>query len=312
MSISTFKLERIMKMELYSARNGFRKTRPKTEKISPEVYSLLLGCCNQYKNNLIHMFSEEEHHVFTNRDYTGFDEGNFETRLIVLIPTLLRDDSGKFRAPIASESYDQYAILDLIEFFSENIKDITINWNNQYKDYQIIDTCESSNVFVDFQRDINELFVESGVLYTLTNKKIIERIVENSPLSKEVEQNIEAIKEEGTKELLADAIALYKTPNKKNRPLAVQQLWGAFERLKTYYSSNKVKSAERIVQDMAGENDDFNTLFNAEFKQLTDIGNKYRIRHQETDQTDITDSKYYDYLFNRCLSLIALAIQYLE
>lgn len=300
-------------MELYSARNGFRETRPKTEKISPEVYSLLLDCCKQYKNNLIHMFSEEKHHVFTDQDYIGFNENNFETRLIVLIPTLLRDRYGKLRAPIASESYDQYAIVDLIEFFSKNIKDITINWNNpKYKNYQIIDTCESSKVFVDFQRDINELFVESGVLYTLTNKKRIERIVENSPLSKEIEQNIEAIKEDGTKKLLANAIALYKTPNKNNRPLAVGQLWGAFERLKTYYDSNKAKSADRIARDMAGGNTDFNTLFNAEFKQLTDIGNKYRIRHQETDRTDITDSKHYDYLFNRCLSLIALAIQYLE
>lgn len=49
-----------------------------------------------------------------------------------------------------------------------------------------------------------------------------------------------------------------------------------------------------------------------EFKMLTDIGNKYRIRHHETDRIDITDVRYYDYFFNRCLSLIALAIQYLR
>jgi len=45
---------------------------------------------------------------------------------------------------------------------------------------------------------------------------------------------------------------------------------------------------------------------------LTSIGNKYRIRHHETDKIDITDVRYYDYLFNRCLSLIALAIKYLQ
>ena len=61
---------------------------------------------------------------------------------------------------------------------------------------------------------------------------------------------------------------------------------------------------------MAGGNSDFIDLFNDEFKALTNIGNKYRIRHHETDKIDITDARYYDYLFNRCLSLIALAIKY--
>ena len=52
--------------------------------------------------------------------------------------------------------------------------------------------------------------------------------------------------------------------------------------------------------------------YHNEFKVLTDIGNKYRIRHHETDRIDSTDVRYYDYFFNRCLSLIALAIQYLR
>lgn len=63
---------------------------------------------------------------------------------------------------------------------------------------------------------------------------------------------------------------------------------------------------------MANGNGEFIDLFNNEFKSLTNIGNKYRIRHHETDKIDIIDDRYYDYLFNRCLSLIALAIQYLN
>lgn len=63
---------------------------------------------------------------------------------------------------------------------------------------------------------------------------------------------------------------------------------------------------------MANGSDDFANLFNDEFKTLTDIGNHYRIRHHEIDKINITDIRYYDYLFNRCLSLIAIAVQYLE
>ena len=113
--------------------------------------------------------------------------------------------------------------------------------------------------------------------------------------------------------MLKDAIALYKTPNPAARQDSVEKIWDALERLKTYYTIlDKKRSAERIVNDMANGNDDFADLFNNEFKMLTDIGNKYRIRHHETNKIDITDDRYCDYLFNRCLSLIALAIQYLK
>lgn len=93
------------------------------------------------------------------------------------------------------------------------------------------------------------------------------------------------------KKLLKDAVALYKTPNPAARQDSVEKIWDSLELLKTYYTTlDKKHSSEKIVND---------------------IGNKYRIRHYETNKIDITDTRYYDYLFKRCLSLIALAIQYL-
>lgn len=112
--------------------------------------------------------------------------------------------------------------------------------------------------------------------------------------------------------MLKDAVVLYKTPSPSARQDSVEKIWDALERLKTYYTTlDKKHSSEKIVNDMANAHNDFADLFNAEFKALTDIGNKYRIRHHETNKIDITDIRHYDYLFNRCLSLIALAIQYL-
>ena len=88
------------------------------------------------------------------------------------------------------------------------------------------------------------------------------------------------------------------------------------ERLKTYYTDidkKKYTDAEKMVQSMSNGHDAYESLFNAQFKVLfTDIGNHFRIRHHETNRVDITDVRYYDYFFNRCLSLIALAIQYLQ
>lgn len=94
---------------------------------------------------------------------------------------------------------------------------------------------------------------------------------------------------------------------------AAEKIWDALERLKTYYTNmDKKASATKLVNDMAGGQADYITLFDAEFKALTDIGNNFRIRHHETNKIDITDIRHYDYFFNRCLSLISTAILYLE
>lgn len=85
------------------------------------------------------------------------------------------------------------------------------------------------------------------------------------------------------------------------------------ERLKTYYADlDKKQSVNKIIEDMACSQDAYKTLFSAEFNELTTIGNKFRIRHHETNKIDIVDIRHYDYFFNRCLSLIALALQYLR
>lgn len=90
----------------------------------------------------------------------------------------------------------------------------------------------------------------------------------------------------------------------------MEKIWDALERLKTYYTTlDKKASAQKVVSKMASGNSAYEQLFNDEFSALTKMGNMYRIRHHETDKIDITDNRYYDYFFNRCLSLIVLAIQ---
>jgi len=301
-------------MKLYTERHGIRAPLEKTYSINTDMYSLLLDCCKRYQKNLTHIFILNCHNDFTDSDYVAFDEKGFITRIKIRIPSLFRDEYDRICAPAYDDEYDQYALLDLIEFFAQNIKDISERWNNErYRNYKTIDCHNSSDVFENFQEAINEIFTESGLLYELTDEKIIERIVENSPLTTEIENTFAAVHEVGTRELLKDAVALYKTPNPTARQDSVEKIWDALERLKTYYTTlDKKHSFKKIVNDMANGSDDFADLFNNEFKVLTDIGNKYRIRHHETDRIDITDVRYYDYFFNRCLSLIALAIQYLR
>lgn len=301
-------------MNLYTERHGIRAPIEKTYTINTDMYALIFDCCKRYFKNLTWLFTRNCHDNFTARDYLAFNEQTFQNRIKIKIPALFRDEYDRIKVPSTDDTYDQYALLDFIEFIAQNIKDISEGWNNQhYQNYWYIDCLDTSAVFKDYQNDINEIFAESGLLYNLTDNKIIERVVENSPLTLEIESRTAVISEKGTKDLLKDAIALYKTPNSAARQDSVEKIWDALERLKTYYTAlDKKKSAEKVVADMSGGQAVYQTLFNDEFIALSKIGNGFRIRHHETDKIEISDNRYYDYFFNRCLSLIALAIQYLQ
>lgn len=307
-------------MVYYTERNGMRKPIERTYDISTDKYALLLDCCEKYYNNLAWKFPEQ---CPDGRGCCGLDEEKFNRSLKFDIPTLYRDVYGKIAAPAThtdyfadeetTDKYDQFALLDLIELFANNIHDVTTGTYHEYFGHNHLILHSSNATAILFKDEINEIFQKTGLLYCLNDDWQIERIVENSPLTSEIEKTIVGVKELGTRELLQEAIAYYKEPRPGNRQIAVEKMWDAFERLKSYYPAmKKNESADKVISNMAAGQPAYIELFTAEFKVLTKIGNEYRIRHHETDKIEIMDLRFYDYFFNRCLSLLALAIQYLQ
>ena len=101
--------------------------------------------------------------------------------------------------------------------------------------------------------------------------------------------------------------------NDNNKKIAVEKLWDALERLKTYYSPtlDKKRSVNKIVESMSNNQEEFRKIYDDEFRILTNIGNDFRIRHHETTKIEIKDEKQLDYFYKRCLALISTAILYL-
>lgn len=174
-----------------------------------------------------------------------------------------------------------YYVLDAIEFFGEY--------------------CDS-----DFTAEINAIFNLNDISLKLSNGKI-ESIVDSHITN----GSLASIGEAGLKELLQEASRYYE---KEDLTIAVEKLWDALERLKTYYSPtlDKKKSVNRIIEDMSGNETPFKEIFDNEFRVLTTIGNDFRIRHHETTKVDIQDERHYDYFYKRCLSLITTATRYLD
>lgn len=306
-------------MEYYTQRHGLRSNIVKTSIISMEQYALLFRCCEKYYDNIAWKYPER---CPDGAECCGINRSELNLDMKYEIPTLFRDNYGCIGIPVQHKNvfysevkvdvYDQFALLDYIEFMGENVRDIANKtWHGYFQHYDL-SFKQSNAVFEKFREDINAIFVKTGLLYELNEEGCIERVEENGVLDITMETSMTTVSEAGIQELLTRAIVLHKSPYPSDHRDAVEKIWDALERLKTYYTSlDKKNSVSKIVNDMASGRDEFIKLFNNEFIALTNIGNDFRIRHHETNKIDITDNRHYDYFFNRCLSLIALALQYL-
>lgn len=299
-------------MNYYTQRHGLRKPVEKTDIISFDVYGVLLNCCKSYFISLAWKFPVQ---CPDGKGIYTVDQKELDSFLKVEVPSLYRKFSGELSVPGAGEQVnknDLFSILDLIEciyyYCGSYIKK---DYHGFFKHHHLVfnNSSYEKNVFC---AEINEIFEKTGLQFILKNTGAVERVVDNSVLTMEIENDVAQIEERGLKELVQEAIMAYKSPHPASRKESVEKIWDALERLKTYYSAiDKKASIAKIITDMSDGQTAFQTLFNEEFVALTKIGNGFRIRHHETDKIEIEDEKHYDYFFNRCLSLIALAIQYL-
>jgi len=94
--------------------------------------------------------------------------------------------------------------------------------------------------------------------------------------------------------------------NDSDLNIALEKLWDAFERLKTYFDNDKKNSIDILVNHLSIDLE--KQIIEKEFKELTIIGNDYQIRHHERGKKAISDPNQISYLFFRMLSLIDFAV----
>ncbi|MCL2620745.1 MAG: hypothetical protein FWD97_07430 [Defluviitaleaceae bacterium] len=282
-------------MELFTERHGMRKPVNKTSIMTEDMYKLIFNCCEKYYEHLSHLFPEGC------PDWPstccGLDRDAFLMHMKFRIPNL-------FGGVI-----DQYALLDLVEYIAKNCRDFrNLDWHGFFGHHHI-EHLETNEIFGQFQKEINDIFELTGLLFVLTDTESVERVIDEGVLTPTTIEAIEIFTEKGVRELLNDALYHYKQPHPSSRKTACEKIWGAFERIKTYYTDrNKKLSGEEVVKKISDNRQEFVELFDAEFKVLTEMGNKFDVRHKETNTIEIVNPLHHDYFFNRCLSLIMLVI----
>ena len=238
----------------------------------------------------IYSLMEKHSRVYRETYESGWQEN------ITTIESVFRDIS-QFYEPKCYDENGNYVKANKMERF--------IMKSSPFSVLDAIEMYEKYDSNGEFSAQINALFRMHSISYRLEEGRI-ENIYDITVDKKDVS----VISERGLKELINEAEQYYRSGNKQ---IAVEKIWDAFERLKTYYSPalNKSQSANKLIDNMSGLNANFKELYRTEFKALTDIGNDYRIRHHEVTKIDIKDDRQYDYFYKRCLALISVAILYL-
>lgn len=257
-------------------------------KIRAKILTLSL---NMKTRNQIYKLIEKYSTVYRETDNTGW---NYD---ITTSECIFRDISQFYKPKCFDASKNYVETSDMKQF---------ILHNSPFCVFDVIELCEKYNAESDFSSQINTLFKLNSVEYRLEQGRIVSNLEVNID-----KKAISEIPEKGLKELIEEADNYYRADNKQ---IAVEKIWDAFERLKTFYSPalDKAASANKIIDDMSSLEPHYKALYEAEFKALTSIGNEFRIRHHETTKVDITDNRQYDYFYRRCLALISVAILYLE
>jgi len=301
-------------MSLFSQRHGYNKAIPTTYDMIPRTYNLLFNCCSEYFDNLAWKYNRE---LSSDRTTCYFDESKFNDFMYYITPTLYRNSLGKIsnyntRENFSFSVYDQFALLDLIEIIGKNSKDVEKLYSTPYINQYKLKLFETNKVKDEFRNKINEVFDATRLLYRLNEHMEVERIFDKSTIINDLEDAIGNVQEPGLKDLLEEAVNLFRKPKPSMNSLAIEKIWDAFERMKSLFGKDKKTSTQLVIDKISANQVDFRNLLDEEFKTLTMIGNNFQIRHYETPKIPIVDENHRDYLFNRCAALILLGLKFLN
>lgn len=208
----------------------------------------------------------------------------------------LFEELKRFYVPKYYDEKNNYVRTDDLKSFIEHTSSVCV--------FDAIEVyCRLLNGSADFCNRINVILKRYVPDYRIYNGKI-EKNIDHQVVDLQYIQ----IPEARLQKLLQEAVMYYEDGK---LDVAVEKLWGALERLKTYCEEDKKTSVKILIEKMCDGQEEIGQIFEGEFYALTKIGNEFTIRHQERGVVEIKDQWHYEYFYKRCMALISTALKYL-
>lgn len=199
------------------------------------------------------------------------------------------------------------AILDIIEFCHR-----AVGKPNELDHHKILGHShfhfEVEEGRAAFQGDINRILARNEHAYELGHDGSIVRLA--PVVLRDALKSAEFQTGDAELDLLLEsARTKYLDPDPNVRRESLEKLWDAWERLKTIEPGKDKKVSVKALLNKAAAELNFRDRLDKEACELTEIGNKFRIRHSETDRAPLELSEHVDYLFHRLFALIRLLLR---
>jgi hypothetical protein len=218
---------------------------------------------------------------------------------------MLKAEIPEMPFPLPDEVPNTFTILDFLEFVTASIgKPIEARYHSFFGHHHL--TFDREEGLREFVEAINSIFARNGVAFELTTEGQVKRILTAELQNLFTTTSFHSGDTE-TDRLLEEARSQFSSPHDSVRKDALEKLWDAFERIKTLESGKDKREQVTRLLDRAGSGK-FRQTLETESRELTEIGNSFRIRHSETSQELLTGSAQVDYLFHRLFSFLRLVL----
>ncbi len=108
--------------------------------------------------------------------------------------------------------------------------------------------------------------------------------------------------------LLESALSNFYDRSGKKKLDGLGNIVDAFERLKTLEGSDKKASVQAVLTKLSSIGE-ISSVFDDLLTKLTELANKYTIRHHETDKIVLDDVELIDFLFYSYYNLVRLILE---
>jgi hypothetical protein len=198
------------------------------------------------------------------------------------------------------------AVFDLLEFSYEKVAQPDEGSFHSYMGHMHYSYDQEAGREI-FAQDVNRLFERNGIAFELKDGEIIR--LAPAALQEALAITVFRTGDAHLDEMLEDARTKFLNRDLKVRRESLEELWDAWERLKTVEKGKDKKATVKALLDKGAQEPAFRQLLEDEAGTLTAIGNNFMIRHTETTKTPISQSAHVDYLFHRLFSLIRLLLK---
>lgn len=196
-------------------------------------------------------------------------------------------------------------VFDVLEFAYEHIaeaKDPSYHSFMSHSHYSY----DQETGRAKFEQDVNRIFERNGIAFELKHGEVVR--MAPTGLQEALAQTVFHTGDNALDEMLEAARQRFLNRSLDVRRESLEKLWDAWERLKTIEPGKDKKARATALLAKGSKEPNFLTRLNKEAMELTEIGNKFMIRHSETDKIPINQSAHVDYLFHRMFALIRLLL----